>query len=141
MWYATVGGILFVMFGIGSSYITCALAVAYPAFKSFIALESEGLDDDKQWLTYWVVFGLFNILDHFAGFILMFIPFYYFLKLCFLVWLANFNGAQVVYDKFVSPTMNKYKVHIEEIENKIKSTAGELKDSAQNMTGMGKKDE
>ena len=107
-WYATMGGVAAVMFGIGGSYITCAIAVAYPAFRSFLALESDGTEDDKQWLMYWVVFGLFNILDHFVGFILVFIPFYYFLKLVFLVWLANYNGAQLVYDRYVQPTMAKY---------------------------------
>ena len=36
-----VAGILFVMFGFGSTYITCILGVAYPTFKSFLALESD----------------------------------------------------------------------------------------------------
>jgi receptor expression-enhancing protein 5/6 len=51
------------MFGIGASYVTCLIAVAYPAFMTFLALESPDEDDDKQWLTYWVVFGLFSIVD------------------------------------------------------------------------------
>ena len=67
-------GIVCVMLGIGATYITVAIGVAYPCFMSFIALESDGGEDDKQWLTYWVVFGLLNIVDHFAGFILAFIP-------------------------------------------------------------------
>lgn len=53
----------FVVFGIGSSVLTTLIGVAYPAFMSFVALESDGEDDDKQWLTYWVVFGVFSILD------------------------------------------------------------------------------
>ena len=51
------------MFGIGASYVTCLIAVAYPAFMTFLSLESPDEDDDKQWLTYWVVFGLFSIVD------------------------------------------------------------------------------
>jgi len=35
------------MFGVGQVYITNLIGVAYPAFMSFLALESEGLDDDK----------------------------------------------------------------------------------------------
>ena len=96
-------GIVCVMFGIGASYITCLLAVAYPAFMSFLALESGDEAENTQWLTYWVVYGLFNIVDQFAGFILHFIPFYYFLKLGFLVFLfhPNFKGATYVYDKYL----------------------------------------
>jgi receptor expression-enhancing protein 5/6 len=60
------------------------LGVAYPVFMSFNALESNGLGDDLQWLTYWVVFGLFNMIDQFAGFVLYFILFYYVLKLAVL---------------------------------------------------------
>ena len=63
MQYSLVLGVLFVMFGVGQSYITNLIGVAYPAFMSFIALESEGSEDDKQWLTYWICFGAFNIVD------------------------------------------------------------------------------
>ena len=68
--YSLIFGVLMVMFGVGQTYITNLIGVAYPAFMSFIALESEGVDDDKQWLTYWVCFGAFNIVDQFAGIIL-----------------------------------------------------------------------
>ena len=81
--------VLFIVFGIGSSMLTNLIGVAYPVFMSFHALESEGVDDDKQWLTYWVVFGLFNIADQFAGVILSFIPFYYVLKVAMLIWLFH----------------------------------------------------
>jgi len=89
MQYSLLAGIMAVMFGVGSTYITNLIGVAYPAFMSFMALESVGTEDDKQWLTYWVCFGAFNIIDQFAGVILTFIPFYYFLKLGFLVYLFH----------------------------------------------------
>ena len=45
--YGLVAGIALVMLGIGNTYITCLLGVAYPCFMSFLALESDGADDDK----------------------------------------------------------------------------------------------
>ena len=116
--YAMYAGVVCVMLGIGASYITVAIGVAYPCFMSFIALESDGGEDDKQWLTYWVVFGLLNICDQFAGFILAFIPFYFFLKLCFLIFLMHPStmGATMVYNTYILPGMNQVEGHIEKAE-------------------------
>lgn len=105
--YTLFGSVFLVMMGVGQSYITQIIAVAYPCFMSFIALETDGEDDDKQWLTYWVCFGAFNIIDQFAGIILSFIPFYYFLKLGFLIYLMHPTtlGATYVYNEYVLPVM------------------------------------
>jgi receptor expression-enhancing protein 5/6 len=129
MQYTLASGVVLVMLGIGQTYITNVIGVAYPAFMSFMALESEGLDDDKQWLTYWVCFGAFNILDTFAGIILRIIPFYFFLKCGFLVYLMHpsFLGATQVYNSFILPRMNEYAVHIENLEK----SAGDLAKKAQ----------
>ena len=79
------------------------MAIAYPTLKSFITLGEGNQAEEKQWLTYWVVFGAFSIVDHFAGFILMFIPFYFVLKLAFLIWLQHpsTRGASFVYDNYL----------------------------------------
>jgi len=118
MQYTLFSGVALVMLGIGQTYITNIIGVAYPAFMSFMALESEGLDDDKQWLTYWVCFGAFNIIDQFAGIILRIIPFYFFLKCGFLVYLMHpsFLGATQVYNSFILPRMNEYAHQIEQLE-------------------------
>ena len=120
--YALGAGIVFVMFGIGQTYITNIIGVLYPAFMSFIALETDGLDDDKQWLTYWVCFGVFNIFETFAGIILRFIPFYYFLKVGFLVYLFHPNtlGANWVYKNVIVPHMADYEKRLDDVQNKLK---------------------
>ena len=124
--YALIGGIVLCMFGIADSYITCVLGVAYPVFMTFLALESKGTDDDKQWLTYWVVFGLFNIIDQFAGFVLHWIPFYYFLKLCFLVYLfhPSTKGATTVYNFWVLPYLSEYNKTLDDAQKKLSGLIG-----------------
>ena len=148
--YGLIAGIVLVMLGIGNTYITCLLGVAYPCFASFLALESEGADDDKQWLTYWVVFGLFNIVDQFAGFILHFIPFYFFLKLIFLVWLFHpaTLGATTIYNLYILPQMRQHEKHILELEKTVGGLASKAGDAmgdaaaaAKKMAGRGDADE
>ena len=135
--YGLLIGMAAVFLGIGQTYITVALGVAYPAFMSFLALESDGTDDDKQWLTYWVIFGMFNIIDQWSGFILHFIPFYFVFKLCFLVFLFHPRtlGATMIYNAYILPTMEKYEEQISAAEKKltqITDTASGYATSARN---------
>jgi receptor expression-enhancing protein 5/6 len=71
----------------GAAILTVIITVVYPAVQSIKALESKEGDDDKTWLTYWVVFGVFTLLDEFVGFILEYIPFYFYLRLAFFLYL------------------------------------------------------
>ena len=108
--------VIAVVLGIGASFFTTLIGVAYPTFKSIIALESPSTDDDKQWLTYWSIFGFLVVVDEFGAFSLSYIPYYYFIKVCFLIWLFNpaTQGATVLYSNVVQPVMKKYGKQIEE---------------------------
>lgn len=56
------------------------------------AIESPNKEDDTQWLTYWVVYGVFSIAEFFSDLFLSWFPFYYMLKVCqlFLNWSVIF---------------------------------------------------
>ena len=100
--------LLIILFGFAGSFVTRIIAVGYPAFKSIQALETKSdPDDDKYWLTYWLVYGLFVFADEMAGFILEIIPLYHFGKVCFLIWLFNpaTKGASVVYKQALKPLL------------------------------------
>lgn len=118
----------FVFIGYFDIYITNIVGILYPAYWSIKAIESSGVDDDKQWLTYWVVFGLFSIIDLFSGFILHFIPFYFFIKLSFLIWcfMPNFKGAIFVYDKFLVKLFKKYETVLDKVANDINGGVGNV---------------
>jgi receptor expression-enhancing protein 5/6 len=112
-----VVALCFVFLGYFDHFITTVVGIFYPIFWSIRAIESPESDDDKQWLTYWVVFALFTVVDMFSGFVLKFIPFYFFLKLLFLIWcfLPNFKGASIIYDVIIVKLFKKYEKKYEEV--------------------------
>ena len=83
--YLIAVALVLVSFGFGQQLITCAIGVAYPVLMSFRTLQLNSRELEKQWLTYWVVFGVFSIVDHFAEFVLSFVPFFYVVKFAFLI--------------------------------------------------------
>jgi len=116
------------------SYLVTFLGVVFPAIQSMKAIESPEEDDDKQWLTYWIVFGVFSFVDLFAGSILKFIPFYFILKIIFLLWLflPNFNGALKVYNLVIYKLFKKYENDINKMENQTKNF---INQNMQNLRG------
>ena len=109
---------VFCFINLFSKYITCLVGVTLPAYWSIKAIESPQYDDDKQWLTYWAIYGLFTLLDQFANIILRIFPFYFIFKIIFLIWcfMPNTMGALFIYNKFVAPYFKKYE---DKIDKKI----------------------
>jgi len=80
---------------------------AYPAYSSFKALRSPSVEDDQQWLTYWVVYGFFSVFEYWLDLFISWFPFYYEIKLLFVVWLQfpGVNGAKFIYDTVIAPQL------------------------------------
>ena len=90
--YAALGSVVLVafllLFNSLASPVSNLIGWALPALLSFKALESPGVQDDVQWLTYWVVFGFFNFLESFAlTVVLYYFPWYFAFKTVFVLWL------------------------------------------------------
>jgi receptor expression-enhancing protein 5/6 len=96
--------LLLLMMG-GAHFIVDLVAYLYPAYASVRAIESDGTEDDTQWLTYWLVFSLFKLVEGVADSILQYIPFYFVAKITFLVWCfyPGIDGAKVVYEYAIKP--------------------------------------
>lgn len=87
----------------------------FPAYASFKALETPEKDDDKQLLTYWVVYGLFHFVEFFTQWALSYIPFYWEIKICFVIWLQlpQTKGALMLYTKYLEPFLMKNQEQID----------------------------
>lgn len=114
-------GIGFLLFGVGSQVICNLVGFLYPAYASFKALEDGSEDDHRQWLTYWVVFSCFNLIESFIDYILYWVPLFYIFKVFLLWWMFSerFKGALVIYQNFIVPVGTKYKEKIDEHINKV----------------------
>lgn len=107
--------------GLGGGLVCDIAGFLYPAWMSFRAIESPGSEDDKLWLTYWVVYGAFSIVEYFVDIILFWVPFYYLLKFCFLLYLGLpcFKGAEVVYNVVIRPFLLKHQEPIDAYVDKL----------------------
>jgi hypothetical protein len=75
----------------------------------------------KQWLTYWVLFGLFVVLETFSGVLLWLIPSYYAWKLGFLLFLISPHsemGATQLFGALVEPILDA-------VESALRGDAGD----------------
>ena len=126
-----VGGV-FVFIFFGATILTLSFTVLYPSIQSIKAIESKGEDDDKEWLTYWTIFGVFSLIDDFGGFLLQFIPYYSWFKLALLVYLMapQTKGAMTLYTYLVSPVLKQHKDKIQAFIDEIKGSAAEAAQAA-----------
>merc|ERR1711974_374875 len=80
--------------------------MGFPAYMSIKAVQSAGKDDDTQWLTYWIVFGLFTVIEHTINY---FFDWFFVIKFFIVLWLQSpvFNGATIFYHAVLAPIWGK----------------------------------
>ncbi|OAA66266.1 protein yop-1 [Cordyceps fumosorosea ARSEF 2679] len=111
--YAVIGVValyfFLIIFNLGGQLLTNFAGFVIPGYYSLAALFTETKDDDTQWLTYWVVFAFFSVVESFFNIVYWF-PFYFVFKFVFLLWLSlpMFRGAEIVFRSFLAPTLSRY---------------------------------
>ncbi|KAM5342699.1 hypothetical protein ACJ41O_013665 [Fusarium nematophilum] len=98
-----------IIFNLGGQLLTNVAGFVVPGYYSLDALFTSNKEDDTQWLTYWVVFSFFTVVESFVQVVYWF-PFYYVFKFIFLLWLSlpAFKGAELIFRSFLAPTLGRY---------------------------------
>lgn len=111
--YAAIGiaalYLFLILFNLGGQLLTNFAGFVIPGYYSMGALFTSSSEDDTQWLTYWVVFAFFSVVESIFSVVYWF-PFYFTFKFIFLLWLSlpMFRGAEFIFRSFLSPMLGRY---------------------------------
>ena len=72
----------------------------YPVYASFKALKTSNKEDDEQWLSYWVIYALFNVIES-IPLVTKFIPYFSLIRVIALV-LCYLPQTQVDFSENIS---------------------------------------
>ncbi|GLT43597.1 hypothetical protein SLA2020_175360 [Shorea laevis] len=76
-------------------------SLLYPLYASVRAIETKSIEDDRQWLTYWVLYSMITLFELTFVKLIEWIPIWSYAKLIFTCWLVipYFSGKKDVFNK------------------------------------------
>lgn len=100
-----------------SRVISLGLGTLYPAYASYKAVRTKNVKEYVKWMMYWIVFALFTSVETISDVFLSWFPFYYEIKIIFLIWLLSpaTKGSSLLYRKFVHPQLLRRENKIDEM--------------------------
>nr|XP_006008665.1 PREDICTED: receptor expression-enhancing protein 1 isoform X3 [Latimeria chalumnae] len=105
-----------------SRLVVLIFGTLYPAYSSYKAVKSKDIKEYVKWMMYWIIFALFTTAETITDIFLYWFPFYYELKIAFVVWLLSpyTKGSSVLYRKFIHPTLSSKEKEIDEYLSQAK---------------------
>ncbi|KAJ8337622.1 hypothetical protein SKAU_G00365880 [Synaphobranchus kaupii] len=99
-----------------SRIVVLAFGTLYPAYASYKAVKTKNVKEYVKWMMYWIVFACFSTAETLTDIILYWFPFYFELKIAFVIWLLSpyTKGSSLLYRKFVHPTLSSKEKEIDE---------------------------
>ncbi|KAM4036657.1 receptor expression-enhancing protein 2 isoform 1-T1 [Anomaloglossus baeobatrachus] len=99
-----------------SRLVVLLFGTLYPAYSSYKAVKTKNVKEYVKWMMYWIVFAFFSTAETLTDIILSWFPFYFELKIAFVIWLLSpyTKGSSVLYRKFVHPTLSSKEKEIDE---------------------------
>ncbi|XP_052179934.1 HVA22-like protein a [Diospyros lotus] len=81
------------------------VSLVYPLYASIRAIETKSPEDDRQWLTYWILYSMMTLFELTFAKLIEWIPIWSYAKLIATCWLVipYFSGAAYVYEHYVRP--------------------------------------
>ncbi|KAI8910080.1 TB2/DP1, HVA22 family-domain-containing protein [Entophlyctis helioformis] len=102
-----VAWVALILNNVHGAVLTDIVAYSYPAYASIKAVDSGDKVKYTHWLAYWVIFGLFKVLENFDLALLKMLPYYYFFKMSLLLWAMSnhWQGAYVLFHGMIKHTI------------------------------------
>ena len=130
--------LLFIFIGFFDHFLTILIATVYPLYISYKTLQNhindydedeneneedsgDNINDIIQWLSYWVVYSIFINFETIFKKLLIYIPFYFFIKVIFLLFcfLPQYQLSGWIYNKFIRDLFIKYEKDILDVSNQF----------------------
>ncbi|XP_078724199.1 receptor expression-enhancing protein 2-like isoform X1 [Lampetra fluviatilis] len=110
-----------------SRLIALVFGTLYPAYSSYKAVRTKNVREYVKWMMYWIVFAIFTAVETFTDLVLAWFPFYYELKIFFVIWLLSpyTKGSSTLYRKFVHPALSSREHEIDEYLTQAKERSYE----------------
>ncbi|CAG8487763.1 23818_t:CDS:2 [Dentiscutata erythropus] len=121
------------------SFLESRFGVVYPTYRSIKIIyqqpsnDNELIAEQKQWLTYWTVYGWLQVADYWSTRLLNLLPGYNFLKLIFLYWAQNdqSRGATILFEQVLKPLLRKPQPKLNTTTQKRQTTKWQQNDQQQ----------
>jgi len=122
----------------GIRAITNVIGVIYPGYMSLKALKNEDVKQDMLWLSYWIWYGLFTMIESITDILLFWIPLYEFFKMGFYIYLyaPNTKGALFLYRKILQPLVIKLQQYEKQAIENIYQVKKNISDDSVTMNAV-----